>query len=246
MENQIDNILQQYLDDFNQKSGYDFVVQPSIPIVWFGNLEKYLSSNGKIVTVALNPSCNEFPVYGRTRFDLNAKTPQALRKTLNNYFLDNPYNQWFGAFEFALNCLNATYYELNDHFHRYAVHIDIYSAIATQPTWGKLTTEQRNRLSRTDLFSRLLAILDPDMIAFSGNINVFEDVFPNAHLQFERRGQKYSRSYIRKYLYNDKIIVTGLNYRGQPFSGMSHDEMAPMLQTINQDFADFLRQSKQK
>ena len=245
-EKQLNEILQLYLEDFNQKSRYGFVVRPSIPIVWFGNLEKYNSSIGKIVTVALNPSHKEFPA-NRSRFDLSARTPQALRATLNNYFLDYPYTQWFRAFESVLKCFNATYYESDDRFPRSAIHIDIYSAIATQPTWGKLTPAQRNQLSRTDLFSRLLALLDPDMIVFSGNINIFREVFTNAHLEFEYRAQNFSGSYIRKYSYGDKLIVTGLNYRGQPFGGMPHDETAQVLNQINQDFAAFLMaKSKRK
>ena len=88
MRKQLDEILQEYLDDFNQKKSYDFVVKPSIPIVWFGNLEKYSSSKGRIVTVALNPSNQEFPKDdARQRFNVNATTPQDLSATLNRYFL---------------------------------------------------------------------------------------------------------------------------------------------------------------
>ena len=83
-------IIQEYLEDFNQKKACDFVVKPSIPIVWFGNLEKYSSAKGKIVTVALNPSLQEFPVDAAPRFNVNAVKPQELVSTLNRYFLDNP------------------------------------------------------------------------------------------------------------------------------------------------------------
>ena len=36
------------------------IIPSSIPILWFGNLEKYLLSDKKIITVSLNPSDKEF------------------------------------------------------------------------------------------------------------------------------------------------------------------------------------------
>lgn len=236
----LDKIIQEYLEDFNQKKSYDFVVKPSIPIVWFGNLEKYSSSKGRIVTVALNPSLQEFPVDAAPRFNVNAATPQEIVSTLNRYFLDNPYRKWFGAFEFVLNCLNSTYYEANDRLLRTAIHIDIYSAIATNPTWGKLTNDQRQQLSRTDLFSRLLSILAPDLIVFSGNISIFKEVFTKEPPTFER-GFK-NNGYIREYVHNGRMLVTGLNFRGQPFGGMSHTDMSPVLNEINRHFEQFIEQ----
>ena len=232
--NQFEEILQDYLADFNQKRNYPFVVQPSIPVVWFGNLEQYHSSERKIVTVALNPSFYEFPVDDAPRFDVNASTPQALYATLNSYFCSNPYRKWFNHFEFVLNRFNATYYERNDQYSRRAIHIDIYSAIATRPTWGALTEQQREQLSNIDLFGRLLELLDPNLILFSGNIGVFNDVFTNAALQSETRF--LGNAYIREYSYGGRMLVTGLNYRGQPFCGMSHDDMSPVLEQINERF----------
>ena len=234
----LDEIIQEYLDDFSQKKAFGFVVKPSIPIVWFGNLEKYRSSKGRIVTVALNPSCREFPVDAAPRFNVKAATPEDLSATLNRYFLDNPYEKWFGAFEFVLNRLNATYYEASDQLPRTAVHIDIYSAIATDPTWGKLTSDQRRQLSRTDLFLKLLIALDPDLIVFSGNIRVFREVFTSASLALERRFK--NNGYIREYSHDGRMLVTGLNYKGQPFGGMSRAEMSTALEEISRHFEQFI------
>ncbi len=236
-------IIQEYLEDFNQKKACDFVVKPSIPIVWFGNLEKYRSSKGRIVTVALNPSLQEFPVDAAPRFNVNAAMPQELVPTLNRYFLDNPYKKWFGAFEFVLNCLDATYYEANGQLPRTAIHIDIYSAIATNPTWGKLTSDQRQKLSRTDLFSKLLSVLDPNMIVFSGNIRVFKEVFTEGQPTVERKFK--NNGYIREYVHNGRMLVTGLNYKGQPFGGMPHAGMSEVLKEINRHFEQFIEKKKQ-
>jgi hypothetical protein len=234
----LDEIIQEYLDDFSQKKAYGFVVKPSIPTVWFGNLEKYRSSKGRILTVALNPSFQEFPIGAAPRFNLNAATPKDLSATLNRYFLDNPYEKWFEAFEFVLNRLNATYYEANDQLPRTAIHIDIYSAIATNPTWGKLTSGQQRQLSRTDLFSKLLSALDPDLIVFSGNIRIFKEVFTSASLVLERRFK--NNGYIREYSHDGRMLVTGLNYKGQPFGGMSRAEKSTALEDINRHFEQFI------
>ena len=36
------------------------VIKNQIPILWFGDYDKYKTSNKKIITVSLNPSNNEF------------------------------------------------------------------------------------------------------------------------------------------------------------------------------------------
>src|SRR5215211_7469174 len=41
------------------------VVRPSIPILYFGDLPRYAASPLKVITVALNPSHHEFPIYDR-------------------------------------------------------------------------------------------------------------------------------------------------------------------------------------
>src|SRR4051812_23219231 len=43
----------------------EFVVKPSVPILFFGDLQRYLSSPVRIVTVGLNPSRIEFPCEAR-------------------------------------------------------------------------------------------------------------------------------------------------------------------------------------
>ena len=59
-DKKLDEILRDYILDFNKKKELDFVVKPSIPIVWFGDMDKYLTSTPRILTVGLNPSDQEF------------------------------------------------------------------------------------------------------------------------------------------------------------------------------------------
>ena len=47
----IDELLKKYIKDFNKKKKLPFVVKESIPIVWFGDIDKYLSSPKKILTI---------------------------------------------------------------------------------------------------------------------------------------------------------------------------------------------------
>lgn len=124
MDQKLSDIMDAYWADFVEKREYTFVVKPSIPIIWFGDMEAYQKSKRKIVTVAINPSNNEFseikntPPYSFCRFHggeklwekdvLTADDKELLYSSLNSYFKDNPYTFWFNAYEKPLNCLDAT------------------------------------------------------------------------------------------------------------------------------------------
>ena len=53
------------------------------------------------------------------------------------------------------------------------VHVDIYSAIATNPTWSKLPQEAKKKLINTDLFKELIKTLDPDIVLYSSDKKIF-------------------------------------------------------------------------
>lgn len=94
-------------------------VRPSIPILFFGDEEKYISSPLKVITVGLNPSRLEFPgVDPFLRFpaarQIDPQQPalDAHLEALRAYFRVRPYSAWFRpAFEPILNGLAASYYE---------------------------------------------------------------------------------------------------------------------------------------
>jgi hypothetical protein len=151
------------------------VVRPSIPILYFGNLPQYADSALKVITVALNPSHHEFPVHDRfARFrpaesiangvlDNSAQT--AYRAALDGYFRDQPYMRWFGWFEHVLLGMGASYRggEANT-----ALHTDLCSPLATNPTWSRLNGQQ-DLLARDGmaLWHRLVDRLAPDAIVIS-------------------------------------------------------------------------------
>ena len=159
-----------------------------------------------------------------------ADAAEELAKTLNLYFKSNPYTKWFRFFENVLSSLDASYYDGNAT--NTAIHIDIYSAIATNPTWGSFSDTEKRDIQRIDLFKKLLKILNPDVIVFSANQKVFDDVFYQFRLEkcADNIGDKKG-FFVRKYKNGDKILISGRNYRGQPFGGMTDDEIE---EAINQ------------
>lgn len=155
------------------------ITTPSIPILYFGDKPAYDKSTIKIITVGLNPSCNEFPVNDRFKYfrkaeniNLNLElTPDDLilyLEALNDYFKGDSYN-WFNCFEPLLNGMNASYYE-NNHSNR-VLHTDICSPFATNLTWSnsKFHRDQKAKMiiEGKKLWHQLVQILNPDFIIIS-------------------------------------------------------------------------------
>jgi hypothetical protein len=65
IEQKLESVIAHTIEHFNDVKDSELVVSNSIPILFFGDLEAYLNSPIKIVTVALNPSDKEF---SETRF----------------------------------------------------------------------------------------------------------------------------------------------------------------------------------
>lgn len=165
---------------FNE-SNNPHIVSESIPILYFGNVEKYLNSPLKIVTVGLNPSKIEFPESNRTlRFDQSRDIAKYI-STLNTYFKNNPYKLWFDSYESMLNGLQSSYYSTQANT---AIHTDICSPFATDPTWSKLDTDSKESLSSPgiSIWHQLVRILEPDIILISVAQNYLSDIlFPTIH-----------------------------------------------------------------
>ena len=114
-------LIKLFCDDFYNKQSLPFVAKNSIPIVWFGNLERYSKSKVKVLTISINPSCIEFPRLGKQRFkDLTIIRNAILRKeypvdimvrNYNDYFKFNPYMQWFNFYERRLNEIDCSYFD---------------------------------------------------------------------------------------------------------------------------------------
>ena len=146
-------------------------VKPAAPILFFGDLGAYRVSTLRVLTVGLNPSLQEFPADRPfSRFPLDEGTAGRGRDhylyALSSYFRTDPYRAWFRAFEPLLNGAGASYYE---GFTSTALHTDICSPVATDPTWSKLGDVNRSTLEADGgpLWHMLLKILEPQIVVLS-------------------------------------------------------------------------------
>lgn len=154
--------------------GIGALVRPSIPILFFGDDERYVSSPLKVVTVGLNPSRLEFPngdpflrFPAARQIDPREPAPDAHLAALRAYFRVRPYNAWFRpAFEPILNGLAASYYD--GMAPSTALHTDICSPLATDPTWTRLgNVGAALATAGVELWHRLMERLAPDVILIS-------------------------------------------------------------------------------
>jgi hypothetical protein len=154
------------------------VVRPSVPILFFGDVDAYMQSPLRVITVGLNPSDAEFPEEDRFRRFREAEGLTSLASAggvqrylgaLSDYFGDQPDHhpyEWFRAYEGLLAGLDAS-------FHRgsvnTALHTDLCSTVATKPTWSKLPKETRAMLlgPGRDLWHDLVRVLRPQVMLMS-------------------------------------------------------------------------------
>ena len=120
-----------------------------MPILFFGDLDAYRASPLHVVTVGLNPSLHEFPADEPfRRFPLAegslGREPSRYLDATSSYFRTDPYARWFSsAFEPLLNGMQASYYQGGGST---ALHTDICSPVATNPTWSRLDEADRAAL----------------------------------------------------------------------------------------------------
>lgn len=152
-------------------------VVPSVPILFFGDVAAYLDSPIRVLTVGLNPSHVEFPDgdpfrrFAAARNLRGVEEPESFAAYvagLNNYFHDdqNPYRNWFSCYEPMLNGLGGSYYPGAD---TTALHTDICSPVATDPTWSRLPRQHRSLLidDGRSLWHDLVRALKPQVILAS-------------------------------------------------------------------------------
>ena len=235
--NDIAKVIDEFYQDFSIKKTLQYVqsAKTTLPIIWFGNLEKYFSSNIKILTIGLNPSLREFD---EERFPgvangFELQNYSSVFDGLNKYFTYNPYKAWFSAYERVLSCSNwdATYggkITKNAWAKNYAIHIDYFSAIATNPTWSRLDNIAKLKLQRIDLFDKLFEFLNPDIVLFSTS----EDEICG-HFKLLRTNPlgaslpTSTQNYIREHSYRDNngkdILFIWGKANVKPFQGVRTD-----------------------
>jgi len=182
-----ESLLRDTFSYFKTYKDLEEVVQPSLPILYFGNLSNYEKSELKIVTVGKNPSDNEFRLkktdpFSFVRFDKWEASKQNLIETLNPYFDDGkPLKKWFSSYEPILNSFDSSYY--SSMYKNIALHTDLCSPLATDPTWSKLSKESQQKLYHgggLKLWISLIAELQPDIMLISIPKGLFQSVVKTA------------------------------------------------------------------
>lgn len=148
------------------------MVVPSVPILYFGDSRAYERSEVRVITVGLNPSREEFP-----RSDPLSRFPtsplvgeddlERYLSSLDAYYRTLPYTRWFnGAFESLLNGFESSYYEGRNST---AIHTDLCTPLATDPTWSRLDNAERALLEPDgkSLWHALVDALEPDVVLVS-------------------------------------------------------------------------------
>ena len=152
-------------------AGWPCCAAPAAPILFFGDLPAYRDAPLRVLTVGLNPSLHEFPADEpfrrfpllKNRID---REPSRYLDTMSAYFRTDPYRGWFSTFEPLLNGMEASYYEGGAST---ALHTDICSPVATNPTWSGLGEAVRSDLAADGgpLWHMLLEALRPQVVALS-------------------------------------------------------------------------------
>ena len=163
--------------------GASFLVRPSIPILYFGDSQRYRQSRLRVITVGLNPSREEFPrnaPFSRFGRPINDDIDRsAYLRSLDSYFRVDPYTQWFNpSFEPLLQSLGTSYY---DGLSSQALHTDLCSPLPTDPTWSRLDEGSRAFLESAGrrLWHQLTDVLQPDVVLISVARRLLGDItFP--------------------------------------------------------------------
>ena len=142
------------------------------PVLFFGDLGAYRNSSLRVMTVGLNPSLKEFPADDPfQRFPLEGgdgdREPGRYLDSMSAYFHTAPYRSWFATFEPLLNGAGSSYY-MNKAASA-ALHTDICSPVATNPTWTGLRQADRAALEADGgpLWHNLLEALRPQVVFLS-------------------------------------------------------------------------------
>ena len=197
LKNLIKRCFGEYRELLENKITSRFILKNVVPILYFGNLEKYKKSEIKIITAAINPSDIEFKkektdntasdyrfnglgyLFKKLSVD-NKDDIEAYVNGLNRYFSCCPYEKWFNNSprERLLSALNSSYYDNKNADYR-VLHTDVVSPFATCPTWSKKIPDEAKRIimnKGNSLWKALLEYLEPDIIFMSLKREYFEDL----------------------------------------------------------------------
>lgn len=163
-------LVDQAWQAFDRAGNLPSRVAPAAPILFFGDLDAYLGSPLRVLTVGLNPSLHEFPSSDAfSRFPLiqdnGGREPGPYLDAMSAYFRTKPYRGWFSSYEAALNGARSSYYAGK---HSTALHTDICTPVATDPTWSSLGPDRAElQAAGVPLWHELLRVLRPQVVLLS-------------------------------------------------------------------------------
>lgn len=216
----------------------------TIPIDWFGDKTSYESSKIRIVTVGLNPSGKEFRNNDGESFNTDLRfrdyKEKGLETVYNNYFENNPYS-WFKSFECILNGLDASYCSKKGMQNR-ALHTDICSPWATDPTWSKLSIKEKNALMEDEhgfeQWKQLIEKLEPHVILFSipkkyiKKLDLENELRDFVKITTTKNGEQRKQAVvIQKGVYGQSLAIFGRTWN-VPFGALGEDQKKDLGQKI--------------
>lgn len=198
----IDNCWEHYTQF---KSVNPTIVNPSIPVLWLGDIDKYLNSKIKIVTVDSNPSRHEFPPLipflrfegGEKIYDLDkldAKTKQNYKNILSEYF-KNELTRYpsHKSFDILLKGIGASYNtncpyksslnNTNVQLENTAIHINFYTPLSTTHLHNNSKDFEEIKNDGFDLWIELIDYLKPDLIITSFKPSNLSDIKSKLNLK---------------------------------------------------------------
>ena len=213
----LEEILEELSSHFTTYRNEGWVID-CIPILFFGDLEAYLASEKKIITVGLNPSDKEF---AEKRFVTQSnflENPEDYLGSLSKYFKFNPYTPWFSSYDNLLKEFGSSFYSGEKNT---ALHTDFITPLATSPAWTKLSKDVLSEeacdnlfMSGNKIWQLLIDKLKPDFILGAIGRKHIKKAFPDKKLELISPSISGPKSH---------EIMT-FNYKGIPFFQMRADD----------------------
>ena len=169
----LNEVVEKAWSAFKRVGTLSSCVVPAVPILFFGDLQAYCTSETHVLTVGKNPSLEEFPADSPFRRfplaeNITADASDVYLDALSAYFRTDscPYRDWFNAYEPFLNGMEASYYSGQ---RSTALHTDICSPVATNPTWRGLDPDHQRALEQggVPIWHDLLNVLKPQVVVIS-------------------------------------------------------------------------------
>ena len=158
---------------------------------------------------------------------------ETYKSNLNRYFEYNP-SPWFNQLAKFLPVFDSAYKESENQINR-ALHIDLFTPIATHPVWPGLAKSQQEQFKMK--FPQLLQLLEPDVLLTSLSVSNLKILLKNAGTEIEEIFDKEeigkAAKYVRAYRVDKKLIViNGRNFQGTYFGGMTDQFVRKCLTEI--------------